>query len=280
MTRCTIQDLLGLLEEVASFGLAEAWDNVGLMVGDHSREVSGILVALDPTEEVLNEAIDSGLNTIITHHPLIFHPLKTVDTGQPAGRFLEKALRHSISVIGCHTNLDQAPGGVNDALAELLGLEDTEPLTMNSRATEPVGFGRLGRFAVPLTGVDFLKRVSAVLGLPGVEVAGRLPDTVERVAVCGGSGSDLAETAFAMGAQVYVTAEVKHNTARWAEACGFCVVDGGHFATENPVVPVLADHLNRVLAERGVDLKVRKTAGQRSPFVLYQADGTPLRLRE
>lgn len=277
MTRgCTTQDLLDLLEEMASFGLAEAWDNVGLMVGGRSREVSGILVALDPTEGVLSEAIDSGLNVIITHHPLIFNPLKTVDTGQPAGRFLEKALGHSISVIGCHTNLDQAPGGVNDSLAGLLGLEETRPLTMNSQDPGSVGFGRLGCFAAPLTGSDFLKHLAAVLGLSGLEVAGRLPETVERVAVCGGSGSDLAETARLMGAQVYVTAEVKHATARWAEACGFCVVDGTHFATENPVVPVLANHLRRALTERGIELEVRETAAQRSPFVFYQADGTPL----
>lgn len=272
----TVKELLALLEEVASFALAEAWDNVGLMVGDAAAGVSGILIALDPTVEVLEEAVGLGVNTVITHHPLIFHPLKSVCTDQPMGRFLRKALEKNIAVIGCHTNLDQALGGVNDALADALGLEDTKPLVLNSNADQQTGFGRYGRFPEPLDGPGFLKRIAKTLDLPVVSVAGRLPERIETVAVCGGSGSELTEAAFNMGAQVYITGEIKHSTARWAEARGFCVIDAGHFATENSVVPVLVDRLHKTLANRGQELPVRATVSQKKPFGFYLANGSLL----
>ena len=101
-----VKDLLKTLDEIAAFGLAEEWDNVGLMLGEPNRSLRGILVALDPTEEILAEAIEAGADGIISHHPLIFHPLKAIYTDQPMGRFLRRALENEISVIGCHSNLD------------------------------------------------------------------------------------------------------------------------------------------------------------------------------
>jgi dinuclear metal center YbgI/SA1388 family protein len=277
-TRITVDDLLMMLEEIASFGLAETWDNVGLMVGDPAQWVSGILVALDPTERVLAEAVAAGINTIITHHPLIFHPLKNVRTDRVPGRFLQRAMADSVSVVGCHTNLDLATGGVNDVLAARLGLIDVRPLTARSAGQQTaqdhdplplLGFGRWGRLAVPMTGGAFVSHVQQALATPVVRVAGRLPEEVTTVAACGGSGSDLAEAAFLKGAQVYVTGEVKLSTARWAEACEFCILDAGHFATENPVVAALAVILQKALAEKGWALDVVTTRRQQDPFVFY-----------
>ena len=120
-----------------------------------------------------------------------------------------------------------------------------------------------------MTGEAFIAHVQEALEMPVVGVAGRLPEKVTTVAVCGGSGSDLAEAAFLKGAQVYVTGEVKLSTARWAEASEFCIIDAGHFATENPVVAVLADILQKALAGKGWSLKVAITGQQRDPFVFY-----------
>ena len=276
----TVKDLLETLDKIAAFGLAEQWDNVGLMVGDPDQQIQGVLVALDPTEEVLAEAKESATDCIITHHPLIFNPLKAIYTNQPMGRLVRQALKNDISVIGFHTNLDQAVGGVNDVLAESLGMVKSMPLAPVDRGqgraesleSADIGFGRVGRLAEPLSSKDFIKRLCVFFNLSVLRVAGELPEEINTVAVCGGSGSDLAETAYASGAQVYITGEVKHSTARWAEAVGFCIIDAGHFATENPVVDSLVKVLEDDFAEKGISIPVNPSAKQQNPFVYYEPE--------
>ena len=269
----TVKDLLKTLDKIAAFGLAEQWDNVGLMLGDPNQPIRGVLVALDPTGEILAEAEEIGADCIITHHPLIFHPLKAIYTDQPMGKFLRRALQNKISVIGCHTNLDQAVGGVNDVLANSLGMQDSRPLVpagSSPEAASAEGFGRVGRLADPLSSEAFIGYLCDFFKLPVLRVAGQLPDEISTVAVCGGSGSDLAEAAYASGAQVYVTGEVKHSTARWAEAAGFCIIDAGHYATENPVVESLVEILQGIFAEKDSSIPVRQSAKQQNPFVYHQ----------
>ncbi|OGQ97538.1 MAG: Nif3-like dinuclear metal center hexameric protein [Deltaproteobacteria bacterium RIFOXYD12_FULL_57_12] len=274
MAQCpTVKDLLTYLDEIASVALAEVWDNVGLMVGNLGHRISGILIALDPTAEVLAETIDRGANVLVTHHPLIFHPLKTVNTDSPVGRFLQLAMAHEIAVVSLHTNLDQASGGVNDVLATALGLQQVRPLVLKpgfQGMGNGVGFGRIGHLADILDGSQFLRRLAEVLALPVLAVAGQLPATIRTVALCGGSGSDFAETAHAEGAQVYITGEVKHSTARWAEASGFCVVDAGHFATEYPVVPALEALLQQASKEKDWGVAVGAAENQKSPFAFHR----------
>jgi dinuclear metal center YbgI/SA1388 family protein len=279
--RVTVQHLLDILEEIASSDLAEPWDNIGLMVGAPGHEVRGILVALDPTESILAEASAAGANLIITHHPLIFHPLKSVRTDQVVGRFLRKAMAEDMSVIGCHTNLDSAGGGVNDALALAVGLTDVQPLiptcikncdSVTGADLPPVGLGRWGRLPFPMPGKEFIGQLHKTLALSSLAIAGPLPASISTVAVCGGSGSDLAEAAYAKGVQVYITGEVKHSTARWAEACDFCIIDAGHFATENPVVEALTDVLRQhFMNKKGWAPRVIAAKQQKNPFQFYYA---------
>jgi dinuclear metal center YbgI/SA1388 family protein len=270
----TVKDLLQTLDNIAAFGLAEQWDNVGLMVGDPDHLIKGILVALDPTEEVLAEAKEYGADCIITHHPLIFTPLKAIYTNQPLGRFLRQTLKNEISIIGCHTNLDQAVGGVNDVLASSLGMVETKPIAAADPNQDAVasetGFGRVGRLAETLSRKAFIERLCVFFNLPVLRVAGRIPEKISTVAVCGGSGSELAEAAFTGGAQVYITGEVKHSTARWVEASGFCIIDAGHFATEKPVVESLVKTLEGVFAEKGISVPVKSAAKQKNPFTFCQ----------
>ena len=271
--KMTVKDLLKALDKIAAFGLAEEWDNVGLMLGDPNQPVKGIIVALDPTEELLAEAQEIGADCIITHHPLIFHPLKAIYMDQPMGRFLRRALENEISVIGFHTNLDQAAGGVNDVLASSLGMLDSRPLAPAGNDAEPgaaIGFGRVGRLPDPLSSEAFIGYLCDFFKLPVLRVAGQLPEEISTVAVCGGSGSDLATAAFASGAQVYITGEVKHSTARWAEAAGFCIIDAGHFATENPVVESLVEVLLDFFAEKDINIPVTPSMKQQNPFVYHQ----------
>lgn len=264
-----LKELLIKLEGIAPFELAESWDNVGLLIGDPGQKVDGLLIALDPTEEILAEALSRKLNVIITHHPFIFRPLKAIRTDQNTGRFLKLALGHDIAVVGIHTNLDVIQGGVNDVLAGQLGIFSAGPIHATGEMTggdEEIGFGRTGPLESPVSGREFLDRILDVLGLPLVRVAGRIPDIVTEAAVCGGSGSDLAEKAMQLGAQIYITGEVKHNVARWAEEAGFCVVDAGHYATENLVVNALAGLIEKQLSSSFADIPVRTTANQTNPF--------------
>lgn len=259
--------LVSLLDELAAFALAESWDNVGLMAGDPAQPVGSILVALDPTEDVLVEAVDNGCNVIVTHHPLIFKPLKAIRTDQPTGRLLTRLLKAEVAMVACHTNLDLVGGGVNDVLAQRFNLLNTSSL--GSIADGESGFGRIGDLPEPLSGPEMLARIAEILGVAALTYAGPLPELVGKLAVCGGSGSEFAEAAHQLGAQIYITGEVKHSTARWAEAAGLCVVDGGHFATEKPVVPEFAALLQRTLTQRNIEVEVRAAQTQQNPFTHF-----------
>lgn len=264
-----VQDLLAVLAEIAPPRLAETWDNVGLQVGEPGLEVSGVLVALDASAAVMAEAARHGCNVLVTHHPLIFEPLRAVRTDQLVGRLVARALLGEMAVVSCHTNLDKVRGGVGDVLAARLGLEESRPLTGPWLQGGDPGFGRIGRLGSPAPFASFMAMLLAALDLTTVRVAGVVPASVSAVAVCGGSGAELAPAAQAAGAEVFITGEVKHSVARWAEDAGFCVIDAGHFATENPVVPALVTAIGAGCAARGFAGSIRGTAGQGSPFQDY-----------
>lgn len=264
-----LKDLLGIINGIAAFELAASWDNVGLLVGEPNRKVTGVLVALDPTEAVLDEALELGINTVVTHHPCIFHPIKSVRTDQAVGRFLSHAIVNSLSVVACHTNFDVVAGGVSDVLAARLGLTDVQPMESPAPAGRGGGFGRIGCFTESLRSEDVLNRILDILDGQAVWVSGSLPERIKRMAVCGGSGSELAETARTLGADLYLTSEVKHSTARWAESEGFCIIDAGHYLTESIAVPELVELLRREIALWDIPLKIVAASKQRNPFRLF-----------
>ncbi|MEW6595839.1 MAG: Nif3-like dinuclear metal center hexameric protein [Thermodesulfobacteriota bacterium] len=263
-------DLLAELDRIAPFALAESWDNVGLMVGNPGQTVTGILVGLDPTEALLDEALVAGANAVITHHPLLFKPAKAIRTDQPLGRTIAKALANNLAIIACHTNLDVVADGVSDILAQQLELTDCRPLD----GKEAIGFGRIGTLRPPVAGDLLLARICAMLKCPALLVAGPVPASVSRVAVCGGSGSDLAENALTLGAQVYVSAEIKHSTARWAEMAGICLVDAGHYATEHLITQGLVRRIAQTLAAAGHTIPVRAATTQQPPFAVHCPAGS------
>ena len=260
-------DILQELGRIAPFGLAEHWDNVGLLIGDPQRETRSLLLGLDPSLSLLKEAVSRGADTLITHHPCIFHPLSSVNTGTPTGAFLEYALVHKINVIACHTNFDSAVEGVSDALAALLHLEGISPLRpLDSSGDRNEGLGRIGSYSPPLSYADFMQHVFSALGSNTVQIAGTPPRLVQTVALCGGSGSDLAEDAFKSGADVYLSSEIKHATARWAEDAGFCVIDGTHFATEYPAMALLGSKLEFQARQAGCNVQVLQSKLEKPVF--------------
>ncbi len=263
-----IQDILDILEQIAPTSLAESWDNTGLLAGDPKASVQGVLIALDPVSPLIETAKCKGVNVIITHHPAIFHPLHSLRTDQPVGSFLAQAIKGNINIIGCHTNLDAAASGVSDVLAEGMQLTDIAPLIpgkINGAAS--CGLGRIGRCRQTMQATECIRLLRQICDPPWLLEAGPRPEHVRKIAVCGGSCSEFAEAAMDAGADLFITAEVKHSIARWAEEAGFWIIDGGHFATEHLIVKPLRQRLRQELGRRNLETRVY-TAGQQPPLTL------------
>ena len=234
----TVADILAFIESIAPPYMAESWDNVGLLCGRKNREVKKILVALDPFETVIDEAVARGADLIGTHHPLIFRDnLMAVNEDTQTGRCILKLMEKGIAAINAHTNLDMAPGGVNDVLAQTLGLAKIQ-------IVDPVdhyGLLRMGETQEqPLE--RFLGNVKEKLRCQGLRyVDGGKP--VRMVAVGGGSCGDFMTQALAAGCDTFVTADIKYNQFRTAFELGLNLIDAGHFHTENPVMPLVSEKL-------------------------------------
>lgn len=237
----TVQDIWNWLDERAPFATQTAYDNAGLLIGDASWEVTGIHAALDVTDGVLDEAEAAGANLIITHHPLMFAPRKRMTENDYEGRLICRMIRGRMALIAAHTNLDCAPGGMNDVLASVCGL----------RGVTGEGFVRVGELPEGMTAGALAGLVAERLKAP-VRVMGQMPKDrpVHRMAVCSGGGSDEWETARALGAEVFLSGEIKHHHALAMCAEGMLALECGHFATEEPGIFALADalqnHLNEV----------------------------------
>ena len=235
----TVKDILAYLETIAPTALKMEWDNTGLLCGNSSQPVHKILVALDPFMSVCKEAAEMGADLIVTHHPLIFGALQSVTDETSTGREILFLATHNISAVNAHTNLDCAPGGVNDVLAQTLGLT-------NIQVIEP---GLLRQGTITEQPLDkFLESVKSKLRCPGLRYvnAGK---PVCKVAVGGGScASELSAVASA-GCDTFVTADVKYNQFWDAKELGINLIDAGHFYTENPICQVLQTKLQAKFPE-------------------------------
>ena len=166
------RDIMWLMEDLAPAKLAEEWDNPGLNVGNPDAEVKKILVALDATEAVIDEAVEKGADMIVTHHPLLFHPVKKINYDKPDGRKIIKLIRNNINVFASHTNLDTANGGTNDHLADIIGLKDVKVLSVST--PEGMGIGRYGILDTDTTLGILSVKIKEALGLDAVRVTGNL----------------------------------------------------------------------------------------------------------
>lgn len=230
---------------MAPFSRQMDFDNAGFLVGRAQQEVSKILVTLDITLPVIDEAVQVGAQLIVSHHPVIFHPAKSVTDGDLVGKKLRKLILNDISAICAHTNLDVAQGGVNDALAKALNLQKTGILeTFGEFGPYNVkyGLGRYGRLDNSMSPSDFAKMVKESLGCKALRcVLGEKP--IAQVAVAGGACGDMLQKAAYFGMDAFVTGDVKYDQFLDAAALGITLIDAGHFPTENVVCPVLQEWL-------------------------------------
>ncbi|MCI6222089.1 MAG: Nif3-like dinuclear metal center hexameric protein [Selenomonadales bacterium] len=235
-----VKDVIRILNEIAPPSLAEEWDNVGLMVGRTDEPVRVILCALDYSAEVLAQARELRANLIVTHHPAIFKGIRHLTDEDWHTSLLLDAARENIAVFSAHTNLDSAIGGINDVLAELLGLDGVE--TLCEQAGTLAGIGRVGVLPEPKEVAVFADTVREKLGLPRITYA-PAGAMVRKVAVCSGAGMDFLDAALRSGADTYVTGDVKYHEAQDAVGKGINVIDGTHQATELIMMNHLADRL-------------------------------------
>ena len=246
----TVNDVLQYLESLAPASTKMSWDNVGLLCGRKDKEVRQILVALDPFRNVIREAIDLGADLIVTHHPLIFRdPLMQVNEDSEAGRCVLTLIENGIAAINAHTNLDVAPGGVNDVLAAELGLSDVYVLNPEGTTADGTPYGLLRAGFVEEQSLPvFLEHVKRRLGCEGLRYAeGR--KRVRKVAVGGGACADGMHEAIAAGCDTFVTSDIRYNQFWTAHELGLNLIDAGHFHTENPTMPVLARKLRAQFPE-------------------------------
>lgn len=253
----TVAQIYDLINKRAPFHYQLGFDNAGFLVGRRNGAVSHVLVALDITPSVVQEAMDLGAQLIVSHHPVIWNALKQLTDDTPTGRILLDMIEQGIAAICAHTNLDAVAEGVNDALAQTLGLENVEQLHQDGvdEQGRPYGIGRVG--LVSTQGVDaFASLVKQRLGAACVRVVDS-GKPVRKVAVGGGSCGSMLADALACGCDTFVTADVKYDVFLEARNCGINLLDAGHFPTENVVCPVVAGWLQEAFPDLQVTVSQR-----------------------
>jgi len=367
-----IQDLVGLIHRLYAPELAEDWDNVGLQVGDPGRALDRVMVALDPGLEAVEAARDAGAQALVTHHPLLFKPVKRLTPDDAVGKVLWAAVRDDVAIISAHTNLDCAVDGLNSWLAQKMGVEQAVPLQAvdgdylklvvfvpvghedavadalfsagggqigaydqcsfrssgegtfrPGPGTQPyigtvgqrekaeeirletiipkrkllrvlekmqkahpyeevsydllplqnqvpgAGLGRIGRLAQQASLGEFAARVKDFLGCDHLRLIGADQMPVRKVALCGGSGAFLLQTAHRQGADVLVTGDVKYHEARQAEELGIALIDAGHFATEQLMIEQVTQSLQAAARQLNWGVAFEAYTGEEDPFRFY-----------
>lgn len=369
-----ISDILGIINKKFPFSLAENWDNTGFQLGSPSGSAQKIMVALDPLPEVIEQAISAQCQLLITHHPLIFSPLRQITATTATGKLLLQATAGRLALISMHTNYDIAAEGLNDILATRIGLHDIQPLRISGHAelvklvvfvpkehlsvvretlfehaeplgnycnctfsadgngtfqplkgaqpaigeigkletveeqrlellvrkerlskairtllsvhpyeepafdcypllneTIPYGLGRVGRLAEPVSLKHLADRILHKLGCTAVRFVGNPSHTVQKVAVCSGSGASLLQDAVRAGADLLLTGDIKYHDAREAEMLGIALIDAGHFPTERIMVEAVLSFLDTSLAQNNFTAELLAADTETDPFTTVMA---------
>ena len=254
-----ISQITEVIERFAPLGWQESYDNAGLIVGRPDDEVHKALLAVDVTEEVLDEAEAEGCDIVLTHHPIVFHALKRFNSADSVQRCVERAIRSRIALYACHTNLDSAPGGMSWRLAGMLGVGNLEVL-QPAEAGGGVGFGVVGDLPEAVDTAEFMRFVRRKLGVKVIRHSDVATPEVRRVAVCTGAGASLIGDARRAGAGIYITADLKYNDFMTPDKA-LTVADIGHFESEYCVIELLFDILSKNLCT----FAVRKSEHSRNP---------------
>lgn len=250
--------IIRICEKLAPPKLAAEWDNVGLIIGDASAPLKGVMVALDVTDEAIEAAVSEGCNLMIVHHPPIFAAIRQIDTKSPQGKIIKRLLQTDISVYAMHTNLDSAPGGLNHHVARMIGLKKIRPVTAAGITY------RIGELPAKKSAGEFAAQVKKRLGLRSARLYGKIRH-VKKIGVCTGSGADLLADAASRGADCLVTGDVRHHQGLDCMPLGIGMLDAGHFGTERHMVELVCGYLKKNLTKSLKKTKI-KVFQQKEPF--------------
>jgi dinuclear metal center YbgI/SA1388 family protein len=298
----TVRHIQNIMEGIAPRRYAEKWDNVGLQIGQTDWPADRIGVALDASPDIVKAAASRQLNLLVTHHPLIFRPVSSIDFGSPFGQIVTTAVENKMSILTAHTNYDIAEGGLNDILCERLDLKRSAPLCgaegseainlvldpdgtgrqilleKNNNVGErhfqarltvlpgSAGIGRIGELEPPMALKAFAALVKARLELEMVRMTGDPDLMISRVAVCTGSGSSLMKDFFQSDAQVFVSGDLRYHDARDVQAAGRALIDVGHFGSEVIMVDALAQQLAEHCDRAGLKADITPLKIETDPF--------------
>ncbi len=243
----TVNEIVRLIEKTAPLALAYEWDNSGLLIGSRGKEVNKIYITLDTNKYTVDEAISLGADMIVSHHPIMFGGIKQIDYNTPSGYVISELIKHDIALYAAHTSMDCANGGINDVLAERLGITGTE-IIENNPDFPGCGLGRIGTVK-DQTLKELAEVVKAALNTPFVRVSGDPGKIIKRAAVGGGACDDLIPAARNMGADVMVTADMKYHITMDSVESGIAVIDAGHYPTEVFVTDIFKNILKDCGAE-------------------------------
>ena len=272
MTGLTGKDILTMIDGIAPFELAEGWDNSGLQAGDLTWPVDKILISLDITLPVMEEARAWGADLVLSHHPLIMDARKTIDFDTMPGSAILIAAQEKITILSAHTNLDKALNGLNDHFAAMIGLRGLSPLYpepgSSDREEGVFGLGRIGDLEKGICFQDLVGDIKNRLDLHRVRVIGDLNETVARVAVCTGSGGSLIKEFLQSSADLYITGDLKYHDARQIQEGGKSALDVGHFASEIIAVDLLTQKLEQAGRDLGHRMEIKGFNQEKDPFII------------
>lgn len=257
-----LDELISVMDEIAPLHTQEPWDNSGIQLAAGPLEIHKVLTSLEITAEVIEEADEEDVDLIVTHHPLIFGSLKSVDYRDMIGFYIVKLLNLGISVYSCHTPFDKAKGGNNDFLADLMGLEEVTGFPSENDVNL---IGRIGEMDQPLTLVSMMDLLAEKLNMDPQQIraVGRPDALIRKVGICTGAGADLMEQAAENGCQLFVTGDLKYHDAQKAKALGLCVIDAGHYGTEKSFAENFAAKLRE---KTGGRIKILQSNVDIDPF--------------
>lgn len=264
-----VKDIKKIMEERAPEKLKEDYDNVGLMVGDNECKVTSILVALDCTMEVINEAKEKKCNLILTHHPILFKKPRNITKDTLLGRKIIEIIKNDINVYACHTNLDAVKGGFNDNIMELLGFKNCitiDPSKERKNEDKISGIGRIAKLEESITVEEMCDRIKQNLKIPFLRYCGEANKKIKNVAVINGSGQSYFNEAKKLGADCIITGDTTYHYVSDLAEEGIAVIDAEHFGTEWCSVELLAKWLKNVIEFEGCKNSVFISQCNRNPY--------------
>ena len=254
------QEFIKVIEGFCPLDLQESWDNCGFQVDTGKADIKRVLVTLEVTNEVIDEAIEHEADLILAHHPMLFSPIRKVLKDDVIGGYIHKLIKHDISVYSCHTNFDKLDGGNNDYIGALMELENIRPFDQDN------GFCRKGDTPFEITFIELIHKAAEAFDIDEkfFKTVGDLSKTIETVGWCSGAGSEFLQAAKTEGCDLYITGDLKYHEAQMAKELGLCVLDAGHYGSEKIFTENMADMVR--LECRNQDIEIIESAIDINPF--------------